>query len=296
MIENKSSQLISKIIIHIVLMIFAILCIIPIIAIISISLSNETDIALKGYSLIPRGLTTRAYSIIFKNPKQILNSYLVSITITAVGGALGLLVTSLIAYPLSRKDFIYKKKLTFYVFFTLLFNGGLVPWYIVITRYLHLQNTIWVLILPYIAIPWYILLLRTYFSKIPKSIIESAKIDGSSEFGTFFKIVLPLSKPALATIGLFIILHYWNDWWLSLLYIEKEKLIPLQYMLYRIMNNIQFLTTQMQTGAVTVKVGDLPNESARMAMCIIAAGPMLFLFPFFQKYFVKGLTVGAVKE
>ncbi|QUH31334.1 carbohydrate ABC transporter permease [Vallitalea guaymasensis] len=296
MIENKSSQLISKIIIHIILMIFAILCIIPIIAIISISLSNETDIALKGYSLIPRGLTTRAYSIIFKNPKQILNSYLVSITITAVGGALGLLVTSLIAYPLSRKDFIYKKKLTFYVFFTLLFNGGLVPWYIVITRYLHLQNTIWVLILPYIAIPWYILLLRTYFSKIPKSIIESAKIDGSSEFGTFFKIVLPLSKPALATIGLFIILHYWNDWWLSLLYIEKEKLIPLQYMLYRIMNNIQFLTTQMQTGAVTVKVGDLPNESARMAMCIIAAGPMLFLFPFFQKYFVKGLTVGAVKE
>lgn len=296
MIENKSSQLISKIIIHIILMIFAILCIIPIIAIISISLSNETDIALKGYSLIPRGLTTRAYSIIFKNPKQILNSYLVSITITAVGGALGLLVTSLIAYPLSRKDFIYKKKLTFYVFFTLLFNGGLVPWYIVITRYLHLQNTIWVLILPYIAIPWYILLLRTYFSKIPKSIIESAKIDGSSEFGTFFKIVLPLSKPALATIGLFIILHYWNDWWLSLLYIEKEKLIPLQYMLYRIMNNIQFLTTQMQTGAVTVKVSDLPNESARMAMCIIAAGPMLFLFPFFQKYFVKGLTVGAVKE
>ncbi len=112
----------------------------------------------------------------------------------------------------------------------------------------------------------------------------------------FFRIVLPLSKPALATIGLFIILHYWNDWWLSLLYIEKESLMPLQYMLYRIMNNIQFLTTQMQTGAVSVKLNDLPNESARMAMCIIAAGPMLFLFPFFQKYFVKGLTVGAVKE
>lgn len=296
MITKRWSRILSKIIIHIILMIFAILCIIPIITIISISLSNETEIALKGYSLIPRGLTTRAYSIIFNNPRQIFNSYLISISITAIGGVLGLLVISLIAYPLSRKDFAYKNKLTFYVFFTLLFNGGLVPWYIVITKYLHIQDTIWVLILPYIAIPWYILLLRTYFSKIPNSIIESAKIDGSSELGTFFRIILPLSKPALATIGLFIILQYWNDWWLSLLYIEKENLIPLQYMLYRIMSNIQFLTTQMQTGAVSVKVNELPNESARMAMCIIAAGPMLFLFPFFQKYFVKGLTVGAVKE
>lgn len=296
MIQKKSSKLLSSIIIHTVLMIFAVLCIIPIIAVISISFSNETDIALKGYSLIPRGFTTRAYDMIFKNPSQIINSYLVSIMITVMGGILGVLVVSLIAYPLSRKDFYYRKKLTFYVFFTMLFNGGLVPWYIVITKYLHLQNTIWVLILPYIAIPWYILLLRTYFSKIPMSIIESAKIDGASEFKIFFRMILPLSKPALATIGLFIILQYWNDWWLSLLYIEKESLIPLQYMLYRIMNNIQFLTTQMQTGAVSVKMGDLPNESARMAMCIIAAGPMLFIFPFFQKYFVKGLTVGAVKE
>ncbi len=296
MIEKKSTKLLSTTIIHIILMTFAVFCIIPIVAIIAISLSSESEIALKGYSLIPRGFTTRAYSIIFKNPKQILNSYLVSIMLTVIGGTLGLLVVSMIAYPLSRKDFYYRRKLTFYVFFTLLFNGGLVPWYIVITKYLHLQNTLWVLILPYIAIPWYILLLRTYFSKIPMSIIESAKIDGSSEFRTFFRIVLPLSKPALATIGLFIILHYWNDWWLSLLYIEKESLMPLQYMLYRIMNNIQFLTTQMQTGAVSVKLNDLPNESARMAMCIIAAGPMLFLFPFFQKYFVKGLTVGAVKE
>lgn len=296
MIEKKSSKLVSSIIVHTILMIFALLCIIPIIAVISISFSSETEIALNGYSLLPRGFTTRAYEMIFNNPKQIINSYMISILLTTMGGILGLLVVSLIAYPLSRKDFYYRKKLTFYVFFTMLFNGGLVPWYIVITKYLHLQNTIWVLILPYVAIPWYILLLRTYFSKIPISIIESAKIDGSSEFGTFFKIILPLSKPALATIGLFIILQYWNDWWLSLLYIEKESLIPLQYMLYRIMNNIQFLTTQMQTGAVSVKISDLPNESARMAMCIVAAGPMLFIFPFFQKYFVKGLTVGAVKE
>lgn len=295
MIEKKSSKRVSSIIIHCILILFALLCIIPIIGVISISFSTETEIALHGYRLIPRGFTTRAYEIIFQSPKQIINSYMISIIVTVLGGVLGLMVVSLIAYPLSRKDFPYRKKLSFYVFFTMLFNGGLVPWYMVITKYLHLQNTLWVLVLPYIAIPWYILLLRTYFSKIPASLIESAKIDGSSEFRTFFTIVLPLSKPALATIGLFIVLQYWNDWWLSLLYIEKESLIPLQYMLYRIMNNIQFLTTQMQTGAVTVDISELPNESARMAMCIIAAGPMLFIFPFFQKYFVKGLTVGAVK-
>ncbi|MGQ9631006.1 MAG: carbohydrate ABC transporter permease [bacterium] len=177
----------------------------------------------------------------------------------------------------------------------MLFNGGLVPWYILIVRYLHLKDTLWVLIVPYLVVPWFVLLLRTFFQQIPISLIESAKIDGASEFRIFFSIIVPLSKPALATIGLFICLRYWNDWWLSLLYIEKENLVPLQYMLYRMMANIQFLTSQLTTTAVDIDVGKLPNESARMAMCVLAAGPMLFVFPFFQKYFVKGLTAGALK-
>jgi putative aldouronate transport system permease protein len=160
---------------------------------------------------------------------------------------------------------------------------------------LHLKNTIWVLILPYLAVPWFILLLRSFMQKIPHSIIESCMMDGASEFRIFTQIILPLAKPGLATVALFSLLQYWNDWWLSLLYIDQENLVPLQYMLYRMMNNIEFLTHSSNALPPGVSVSQLPSESARMAMAILAAGPMLAVFPFFQKHFVRGLTVGAVK-
>ncbi len=172
----------------------------------------------------------------------------------------------------------------------------MVPLYIVVSTVLGIKDTVWALILPYAANAWHILLLRTFFQKIPYSLIESAKIDGASEIRTFWSIVLPLSKPGLATIGLFILLLYWNDWWLSLLFIESQELVPLQYMMYRIMKEIQFLTSDLSSSSVKIDITKLPNESLRMALCIVAAGPMLFVFPFFQKYFVKGLTVGSIKE
>ena len=295
MIVSLRSKRTSGVAIHAALIVFAALCIIPLWAVVSISLTAESSISIDGYSLIPKVPSTLAYQYIFKNPGLIGRSYLISIVVTASGTLLALLVISLVAFPLSRPDYRYRRPLTFYVFFTMLFNGGLVPWYILISRYLDLKNTIFVLILPYLVIPWFVLLLRTFFSQIPMSLFESAKIDGAGEFRSFFTILLPLSKPALATIGLFICLHYWNDWWLPLLYIEEEALVPLQYMLARMMSNITFLTTQMTNTFISIDLSDLPNESARMAMCVLAAGPMLFIFPFFQKYFVRGLTAGSLK-
>lgn len=282
-------------IIHFVFILFSLACIIPLVSIISISLSNETDIIKNGYSLFPRVFDISAYAYVLYEPIQIINAFKVSIIVSILGTFISLIVTAGIAYTLSRHDYKFKNPLSFYVFFTMMFNGGLVPTYILISNYLHLKDTIWVLILPYVAAPFFILLLRTFMQKIPYDIIESCMMDGASEFRIFFQIILPLAKPGLATIALFTILQYWNDWFLSLLYIEKESLVPLQYMLYRMMNNITFLTSSSNQMPPGLNNAVIPSESARMAMAILAAGPMLAVFPFFQQYFVRGLTVGAVK-
>jgi putative aldouronate transport system permease protein len=294
-IEAKKTRVVTRSIIHTVLILFALLCIIPLVAVISIAFTEEKDIVVSGYHLVPRSVSASAFRYVLSNPRQILRSYGLSAVVTALGSVVALLVISLVAFPLSRPDYRYRRPLSFYVFFTMLFNGGLVPWYILISRYLQLKNHLLVLIVPYLVIPWFVLLLRTFFSQLPISLFESAKIDGASDFRSFFTILIPLSKPALATVGLFICLQYWNDWWLPLLYVDTEKLVPLQYMLYRMMANITFLTSQMTQTGITIDIRNLPNESARMAMCVLAAGPMLFIFPFFQKYFVRGLTAGSIK-
>jgi len=281
--------------INLLFILFSLACIFPLFAIISVSFSSEMDIIENGYRLFPAVFDLSAYAYILYKPLQILNAFKVSLFVSFFGTLVSLLITAGIAYPLAREDFKLKNKLSFYVFFTMLFNGGLVPTYMLINNYLNLSNSIWVLILPYLAIPWFILILRSFMQKIPHSVIESCMIDGASEFRIFFQIILPLAKPGLATVALFTLLQYWNDWWLSLLYIEKESLVPLQFMLYRMMNNISFLTSSSNMMPPSMKNVVLPSESARMAMAIIAAGPMLLVFPFFQKYFVRGLTVGAVK-
>ncbi|WP_308637925.1 carbohydrate ABC transporter permease [Paenibacillus silvisoli] len=286
---------IPQLLIHLAFILFSLSCIIPLISVLSVSFSNEVDILKNGYSLFPRKFDFAAYAYVLYRPVQLLGAFKISILVSVIGTFLAVLFMAGIAYALSRPDYKYKNKLSFYVFFTMLFNGGLVPTYILISNYLHLKNTIWVLILPYLAVPWFILLLRSFMQKIPYHIIESCMIDGASEFRIFFQIILPLAKPGLATVALFTMLQYWNDWWLSLLYIEEERLVPLQYMLYRMMNNISFLTSSTNMMPPGMKNVELPSESARMAMAILAAGPMLAVFPFFQKYFVRGLTVGAVK-
>jgi putative aldouronate transport system permease protein len=275
--------------------VFSIFCIVPFVYVISISLSEETDIAMYGYSLIPRSFTLNAYEYLLQSPKQLITGYTVSILVTAIGTLLSLLLTAKLSYALSRRDFRGSNKMSFYVFFTMLFSGGLVPWYILIKKYLMIDDSYLALILPYVIMPWHVLLMKGFLSDIPLALVESAKIDGAGEWKIFYRIILPLSKPALATVGLFIAFVYWNDWWLAMLFIDNQNLIPLQYMLYRIMNNIQFLSTSMQSANISIDVTQMPNETARMAIAIMAAGPILFVFPFFQKYFIKGLTVGAVK-
>jgi putative aldouronate transport system permease protein len=203
------------------------------------------------------------------------------------------LVNAFIAYPLSNRKLKYRRQLSFFCFFTMLFSGGMVPWYIVCVNYLHLYDTFWALILPYLANAWNMFLLRNYFSSLPQEICESASIDGAGELRIFFSIILPLAIPVLASVGLFIALMYWNDWWLGIMLTESRKLMPLQLLLRAITSNIQFLTSgrasQMTSGLRP------PAESIKYATTIVTIGPILFLYPFVQRYFIKGLTVGSVK-
>ncbi|MDR2629624.1 MAG: carbohydrate ABC transporter permease [Spirochaetaceae bacterium] len=296
MIGDKNHRMAKTLVINGIFILLSLACVVPLLLIVAASLSTEAGINLRGYSLLPQDFSFQAYKYIFQSPKQLFYSYQITITVTLVGSLASLLCTSMLAYVIARRDFPLHRFFSFLVLFTLLFSGGMVPTYIMVSRYYHLKDTILALILPYIIIPWHVFLMKGFFSEMPVSLIEAAKIDGAMEGIIFFKIIVPISKPAFATVGLFCAFTYWNDWWLSLLYIDNPRLISLQFYLYRIMNTIQFLATSMQTRSITIDLGDLPGETARMALCVLAAGPMLFIFPFFQKYFVRGLTMGAIKE
>lgn len=290
---KNSKNLTDLIFAHIIIGSFCLLCILPLLIVLSSSLSSEDGLASNGYSVFPHNISFEAYAYVFKNPGQLINAYFISASVSIVGMVLGVLLNSMIAYPLARKDFKLRNKISFYVFFTMLFSGGLVPWYILIIN-LKLKDTFWVLVLPSMVAAWYILMLRTYFQTIPAALIESAKIDGTSEFGTFFKIALPLSKPALATVGLLLSFSYWNDYWLGLMFISNKKLVSLQYMFYRIVSNIQFYLNYASVFSGKSR-NELPTESMKMALCVLTIAPMLCVFPFFQKYLVKGMTVGSIK-
>lgn len=270
-------------------------CIIPIIAVLSISLSSDKALVMEGYSLLPRDFTVEAYKYVFQDFARILRAYGVSIFTTVVGTALGLLLNALMAYVLSRPNYSLHSKLTVFLTIPMVLSGGLVPTYMLITKYLNLKDNLLVQILPIAVVPWYIIMLRTFFSQIPYELSEAAIIDGAGEFRIFWQVVLPLAKPALATVGIFLALAYWNDWYYPMLYIENSDLVNLQYMLYRMMREVQELTRNAALSGMSMSAADLPTEAMRMAMCLVAAGPMLVVFPFFQKYFVKGLTVGGVK-
>ncbi|MFN8443354.1 MAG: carbohydrate ABC transporter permease [Caldilineaceae bacterium] len=280
----------DKVFVHTILTLIGLACLVPMILVISISLSDEKVVARQGYSLWPVGFTTFAYTYILQNPGQIVRAYGVTLLVTVLGTLAGLLLCSLLGYAISRKDYRFREPVSFLVFFTLLFNGGMVPFYILVTRYLGLKDNILALILPYMVTAWYVLILRTSFSQLPGELMEAARIDGAGEWRIFFQIVLPLSKPALATVALFFILRYWNDWFLALLFINKDTLYPLQYLLYVLMKNMSFLASNPQTTGIA-----LPVQSARMAMAVLAFGPALFSFLLLQKYFVRGITIGGLK-
>ena len=289
MVEKKTSHFF----IHIVFILISICCVVPIFYIIAASFSDELLLKQLGYALIPRGLSMDAYKHVFESPKAILSAYGVSISVTVIGTVVSLLFTTMLGYVMTRRDFKGSRYISFLVFFAMMFNAGMVPTYIAFVRWYHLRDTLIALILPYVIVPWHVFLMKSFLADTPYTLIEAARIDGAGELRTFFQIVVPLAKPALATVGLFTAFTYWNDWYQSMMYIENQTLISLQYYMYRIMNNISFLSQSMF--AVGVDLSKLPSETTRMAMCVLAAGPMLIVFPFFQKYFVKGMTVGSVK-
>ena len=279
-----------NLVVHGLLTLIGLACLIPMLLVVAVSLSDEQALVVEGYRLYPVGFTTHAYAYILQNPQQIINAYGVTALVTTVGTVFGLLLSSLLAWPLARKDFKLRGVLSFYVFFTLLFNGGMVPFYILVTQYLGLKDNVLALILPYLGTAWYVLILRTSFAQLPTELLDAARIDGAGEWRIFFQMVIPLSKPVLATIGLFFILRYWNDWFLALLFIDDAALYPLQYLLQVLMRNMSELASNPMT------MGEpIPTQSARMAMAVLAFGPALFVFMLLQKYFVRGITIGGLK-
>ena len=272
---------------------FALVCIIPFFLIIASSFTSESYIIKNGYVLWPKEFSTSAYELIFKNPAKILRAYGVTAFVTIIGTALSVFVNAMTGYVLQRKDFRWRNIFSFYFFFTTLFSGGLVPWYILCVKTLHLKNTIWALIIPTIVSVWNIILVKGFMGGIPGEITESAKIDGAGDFRIFVKLILPLSKPVVATIGLFTALAYWNDWYMCMLFIDKKELFDLQYLLYQLMGSIKALREIASQS--TISVSSMPIESTKMALTIVATGPLILVYPFVQKYFVKGLTLGSVK-
>ena len=288
--QNKIQQVVLCII-------FAILCLLivfPFWLLLSASLSNGEVLATKGYQIWPNPVDFSSYKYVFENPQQILRAYGVTFVFSSVTMVLAVLCMAMVAYPLSRSNLKGRNVINFYLYFTMLFGGGLVPSYILIAKFLHLNDTMWVYILPALINPWHVFMIRTFFKGIPGEIVESATIDGASEYTIFIKMIIPLSKPVLATIALFTFLGKWNDWNTALIYITKPELYSLQYLLQKIMEDINLLKQNQQVASM-MDLANIPTETVRMAMAVVVAGPALVVFPFFQKYFVKGLTVGSVK-
>lgn len=276
----------------------ALLCLIPFLMILAGSFSSESAITANGFSLLPQDLSLEAYKTVFKEPIVVLRAYATTIVLTAVGTAIGLLIQTMTAYVLSRKDFEWRNKFSFFFYFTTLFSGGLVPTFILYTQTLKLQDNYLALLLPLVFSVYNLLVMKSYISSIPDSLVESARIDGCGEVRTLFQIVLPLIQPALATVGLFIALAYWNDWYNAMLYIKAEEKYPLQYFLYQQVNNIESYKKLISNNAVNsavVSSMSLPTQTLKMALTIVVTGPIILAFPMVQKYFVQGITIGAVK-
>lgn len=279
---------------YILVIIVAVFCLVPFILVISGSFTSEESIIKYGYSLVPRAFSLDAYKNAFDQPEGLIQSYLVTASVTVIGAIVGLFITAMTGYVLSRKDFEWRNKFAFFFYFTTLFSGGLVPWYILCVKYLKFGDNYFALLIPSLLNVFYLLVMKSFMSSIPDAISESATIDGANDFTIFIKLILPLSKPALATIGLFIALGYWNDWFLSFMFMQDKKLFSLQYYLYKIVAGQQALQA-LAIGTPGRETVVMPTESLKLAMTVIATGPIILLYPFVQRYFVSGLTIGAVK-
>ena len=288
-------QIIFEVIGYILVFLFALACVIPFYLIIMGSFTKESTIVTTGYKLwlTTKDFSTEAYAMAFKSPQTILKAYGVTIFVTVVGTVLSIFLTTMTGYVLARKDFPWKNGISFFFFFTTLFNGGLVPYYLLCTTYLGFTNRIYSLILPGMFSVWNMIIAKSFMKGIPFEMVEAAKIDGAGDFCIYYKVILPMAKPLVATITLFVALAYWNDWYNCMLFMSTGEHWNLQYTLQNILNSSEALKRiAVLTG---MQVGQLPSEGLKLAMTVIATGPIVLLYPFLQKYFVKGLTLGAVK-
>ncbi|MFC5648229.1 carbohydrate ABC transporter permease [Paenibacillus solisilvae] len=285
----------SQFIITALVCLFSLSCLLPFIMVISGSLSTEKDIMDYGYGIFPRHFTLDSYRILILGSNRIVDAYGISLIVTVAGTLLSVLVTSMGAYTMARRSFKYRNLLSIYVIITMLFSGGLIPWYIICVRYLDLKDTLWAMILPPLANAFNMFLIRNFFLSMPEDIYESAKMDGAGEFRIYAQLIVPLAKPVLATVGLFMALSYWNDWFLGLMFVDKQELQPLQLLLRTLVSNVEFLKSSGNAMDMQRISAQIPSESIKMALTVVTIGPIVFLYPFLQRYFVKGLMVGAVK-
>lgn len=276
--------------------------ILPMLLVVSASFTSERVLTTGGFGLFPAEFTLDAYKMAFKNPTQLVNAYVVTIAQALLGTFLTTVLMGMSAYPLSRSNFRFKGPVTWYIFCTMLFSGGAIPTYIIYTKWYHLLNSFWVYILPGLSGgAWGILCFRAFFKSVPESLFESARLDGASELLCYFRIAIPLSTPIVATQAFMGLVGRWNSWTTSYVYIRDPKLYTLQYLLQRVLNEIEFIKSMTSSTAMGTATNidmssyKLPAESMKYALCVIAAGPMLVAFPFFQKYFAKGLVIGSVK-
>lgn len=278
-----------------VLAILSLVCLLPFWLVISGSFSDQSSIRIDGYQLIPQSFSLDAYKMLFRIPEELLRAYGVTIFVTVSGTLLGLLFTSMAAYVLASRDFRYRYQVSFFFYFTSIFGGGLVPWYIFNTKYLHFHNNIISLIVPILINVTYMLILKSYMMNIPHELYESARLDGAGDWTIYCRVAMPLCKAGLATVGLFIALNYWNDWYNAMLFLDEGRrdLYPLQYYLNNILTKAQAINAAAARSGIPAS--DVPSEPMKLAMTVVATGPIVLLYPFLQKYFVKGVTIGAVK-
>jgi putative aldouronate transport system permease protein len=280
----------TALIAHLSLGLFSLFCTLPLWLIVAASFTDPVALTRNGFGLWPSQVSLEAYRYILAAPAQLLRSYLVTLAVTVSGVAIATLLTAMLAWPLARQEFALRRPLSFLVFFALLFNGGLVPYYLLVTRYLGLTDSFLALLVPYLVVPFYVLILRTYFAQIPAELLDAAAIDGAGELRIFFQIVVPISRPALATVALLLALLYWNDWQTALYFIRSPELYPLQYLLYAALENARAIAAAPQS--VAAPVSSIPLQ---MAMAVLATGPAALAFLFFQKYLVRGIAMGSIK-
>lgn len=292
--KKISSDKLLTVFFYILLTGMTLVCIFPIIFAFIGSLTSEQEVAVKGFALFPETLSLETYQYVFQSQGgKLISAYKNSILVTMIGTAISLFVTVTFAYSISVRNFAFGNKLAFFAYFTMLFNGGMLSWYLICTRYLGIQDSIWAMILPYSMNVFNMYLMRNFFKGLPYELVESAQMDGAGHFRILAQIILPLSKAGIVTIALFYMLQYWNDFYLPLMLINKEEHYTIQYILYKMMSNIQYLAANPSSSVASHII--LPAQTIKMAITCIAIGPIILMYPFIQKHFVKGVTVGALK-